>query len=250
MKQNVIRLLRRAACDQSGQALVLMSFMLLGFIGLVGFVVDVGDVYYSYQELQASTNAAAMAGAAGLSTSGSQALSNAAAYSSQSGDKNQFGNLNITGYNAQLGCVTAAVGASVPCVTTGSGTQTANAIQVSQTATVRTYFMAVLGTPSVTLTATSSALMRGAGGVPSNIVIMVDTTGSMNDADKNCTLADVSKFGGGSGRDNTSSGSTPTRVGCALNGVRQVPVRNLCVRVRRLRRHCQRRQQQLHQRRR
>lgn len=184
MKRKLIGLWSRMFHDQSGQSLILMALMMVALLGFSGFVVDFGHVYYSYHELQTSTDAAAMAGAEGLSTSGTQALTQAALYSAQSGDNNYHSNLTITKYTATLGCVTATVGASVACLATDSGT--ANAIQVTQTATVHSYFMGILGTPYVTISATSSALMRGAGGSPYNIAFVVDATESMTAADSNC----------------------------------------------------------------
>ncbi len=220
MKQNIVRFLERMSFDQSGQALILMAGMMLGFIGLVGFVVDVGDLYFSYQELQASTNAAALAGAAGLSTSGNLALSEAQAYNSQAGDKNQYGNLNVTSYTATLGCVSAAVAANVPCVNTGlsSGASTANAIQIKQTARVRTYFMAVLGTPYVDLTTTGTALMQGGTGSPFNIAVVLDITASMSTTDQNCGSYTYTT---GSGRHQRTVTGYYSRLQCAENGVQQ-----------------------------
>ena len=204
MKVNIQSFVQRLLHDQSAQVLPMMAVMMIGFLGMTGWVVDVGDVYYSYNELQASTNAAAMAGAEGLSFNTStvnQASVNALAYSSQSGNKNYMSNLTVATPSITLGCITGSVGASVPCVSTGvSATPTANAIQVTQTATVKTFFMALLGTPSVSLTATGTALMSGAASTPYNVAIVIDTTQSMSTADTNC-------------------GSGKSRLQCALGGV-------------------------------
>ena len=63
-----------------------------------------------------------------------------------------------------------------------------------------TYFAAMFGTSSVTLTATASALMRGAVSSPYNVAIIVDTTKSMtSNNDTNC--------------------GNVSRLQCALNGV-------------------------------
>jgi Flp pilus assembly protein TadG len=224
MKRLMRLICDRIIQDQSGQALVMMLTMMLALLGFTGFVVDVGDVYYSYQMLQASTNAAAIAGATGLPTSGTLALSYAQAYNSQSGNKNQFANLNITNYTATLGCVNGAVASNVPCVNTGlsTGAATANAIQIKQTARVKTFFMAVLGTPYVDLTATGTALMQGGTGTPYNIAVVLDVTESMTTQDQNCGSYQVPVT-------TTKHGKTTTtyeteyysRLGCAENGVQQ-----------------------------
>jgi len=205
MNQNGISFLRRALEDERGQVLPMMAVLMLGLLGMGAVVIDVGDVYYSYNKLVISTNAAALAGAEGLpfnTSTTNQASINATNYSSQTGDKNAYGNLNVTNVSVTLGCITTGVGASVPCVATGTstGASTANAIQVTQTAKVPTYFAAMFGTSSVTLTATASALMRGAVSSPYNVAIIVDTTSSMvNNNDTNC--------------------GNVSRLQCALNGV-------------------------------
>jgi Flp pilus assembly protein TadG len=203
MKQNSKSLLHRTLMDQRGQVLPMFAVILVALIGITGFVVDAGRVYVSYRQLQASTDAAALAGAQGLpfnTTTTNQAVNNATAYSSQAGDKNVFPGLSITSASFTLGCVTAGAGAAIPCTPTGVGVNTANAIQVKQTAKVPLYFIALLGTSSTTLTATSTALMRGGTAAPYNVAIIVDTTNSMTtNIDANC--------------------NNVTRLQCALNGV-------------------------------
>jgi hypothetical protein len=205
MTRNSKSLLGRALGDERGQVLPIVALMMVSFLGMAAIVVDVGDVYYSYNELVISTNAAAMAGAQGLpfnTTTVNQAKTNATNYSSKSNtsENNVYANLNVTSATYALGCVSTGVGASVPCVSTGVGTNTANAIQVTQTATVPLYFAGLFGTSTVSLTSTGTALMRGAAATPYNVAIIVDTTNSMtNNKDSNC--------------------SNVTRLQCALNGV-------------------------------
>lgn len=193
--------LGRVLRSESGQVLPLMAALMIGFLGMAAIVMDVGDVYYSYHELQASTNAAAMAAAEALPVSGADALQNAADYSSQSGSKNDFGNLTVINFTPHLGCVSTGVGASTPCTSTGlaSGVQKANAVQVTQTARVPLYFAALFGHRYMDITATGTALMKGSGS-PFNIALILDMTGSMNTADTNC-------------------GKNTTRLQCALNGI-------------------------------
>jgi hypothetical protein len=186
--------------DERGQLIPIIAFMMVGLLGLTGMVVDVGHAYFSYQLLQNATNASAMAGAQGLLSSGTLAMSNAAAYGSQSGKANAYSNLTITNSTYTLGCVTAAVAGGTPCVSTGlsTGASTANAIQVKQTASVPTTFMRLFGFSTLSMTATGTALMKGTPAAY-NIAIVLDTTASMNTTDSNC--------------------SNKTRLACALSGV-------------------------------
>lgn len=176
----------------------IIAFMMITFLGMAGLVVDVGHAYFAHRLLLNSTNAAAMAGAQGLSTSGTLAVSNAKAYSSQSGQNNAYPNLNVTNSYFTLGCA-ASFAQTVPCVPTGSGGATANAIQVIQTASVPTTFMGLFGFKAINISAKGTALMQGAGPKSYNLAVIIDATQSMNSNDSNC--------------------SGNTRIQCALSGV-------------------------------
>ena len=105
----------------------------------------------------------------------------------------------VTGY-PKLKCLTTT---SVNCV----GTELAggaNAIQVSETATVPMWFAQILGFGSYTLTSTSTASARGGIGELLNVMIILDTTASMSTStDSGCGL-----------------GSSSTRLQCAEAGVK------------------------------
>jgi hypothetical protein len=213
MNTNIKSFLFRRLREESAQVLPMMALMMMGFLGMAAIVADVGDVYYKYNELVASTNAAALAAAQGLpsnSASVNQAQNNAGEFSAAptsltnapTAGVNSNG-LDITAYSFSMGCLSTGVGATVPCLpTAGTESKTANIVQVQQAAKVRTYFAALFGTPYVTISATSSALMRGTP-APFNIALIVDMTGSMNTTDTNCVI----------------NGVTQTRLGCALNGL-------------------------------
>lgn len=188
MSARVKRIARRVLRDESGQTLIMMAVLMIGFFGMAAIVADVGDVYYSYSELRSSTDAAALAAAQGMPFNTStvdQAALNATEYSAQTGKLNAWGNLDVTNYTYQSACLSTGVGAEIPCLATGHGT-TANVIQVTQTAKVRTYFAALFGHRYITLTATATAMIAGAGNAPYNIALVLDTTGSMNDQDSAC----------------------------------------------------------------
>jgi len=179
--------LRRRVGSENGQVLPMMALLMIGFFGAVAMVVDVGDLYYAHNQLIASTNAAAMAGAEGLGKSSTQAINNAYAYGSSAGEKNVYPVLNVTEANpvVTLGCISGGVATGVPCIDNGYGSNV-NSIQVTQTAKVRTYFAGIFGTPWVTINATSTGLMGTPSANPGNFAVIVDTTGSMKDNDPSC----------------------------------------------------------------
>ena len=200
MSRKCESILRRAVDDESGQTLVWVVLLFALLLGMGGLVVDLGRAYISYRELQASTDAAALAAAAQLPITASNKSSNALTlaatkYSSVSGNYNAFGNLN-----SPLATTGAAITVTPGCVTVGGtlGCSTAllaNAVQVTQTVTIPTYFikmLSVLGIQSaktLTLSATSTAQMRGSQRGPYDVALVVDTTNSMHNPDggKNCS---------------------------------------------------------------
>ena len=54
---------RRLRNEESGQILVMSAVLMIAFLGMVALVVDYGHVVYAQRELQAATDAAALAGA-------------------------------------------------------------------------------------------------------------------------------------------------------------------------------------------
>jgi hypothetical protein len=193
-REPLLLLLHKNEC---GQVLVFVALAMVALLAIVGFVVDVGDFYYSYHELQASSDAAALAGGSALPNTTAAAV--ATSYSSVAGGKNVYGNLQnvmmASGYPL-VECLTTLTNQSIPCLAPAN----ANAIVVQQTATVPMFFAQVLGINTLTITATATASMRGAKAGLHNVVIILDTTQSMNDTD-------------------SSSNCNNTRISCALTGV-------------------------------
>jgi Flp pilus assembly protein TadG len=208
MNQHNKSFLRRAHKDQRGQALVMVAFMMVGFFAMAAFVIDFGRIYFSFRELQASTDAAALAGAQTLPSTSSTngAVATATLYSSLAGNKNTYSNLpNVTfvsGY-PKLRCLTS-TSIGLPCLDSSGNIVSsggANAIQVMQQVSVPLTFASVIGTSSVTLTASATASMRGAARAPYNVAIVVDSTPSMRS------------------RDTDGLGCSGTKEYCALQGV-------------------------------
>ena len=192
--------IRRLLKDERGQMLPMMALLLVGMAGTAAMSIDLGRAFVSYRTLQASTNAAALAGAQSLPNS--TAATAAATYSAGTGDLNATANLaNVTmvsGYPKLL-CLTTLSNMGMSCVAPAN----ANAIQVKQQTTVPMLFARIFGKTSLTLTATSTASMRGSGLTPYNVAIIVDTTASMSDTDSDsqcsttrlaCSLAGVQTF--------------------------------------------------------
>ena len=191
--------LRQAIHNECGQTLIWTALLFGLLLGIGGLVVDVGHAFICYRELQASTDAAALAAASQLPITTSNASSNSVIstgtlYSAKSGNKNAYPSLNspmaLTGASISVvpGCVS--MTGMAQCV----GSLLANAVQVTQTVTIPTYFIRALSVfglksaKSLTLTATATAQMRGAQRGPYNVAIILDTTSSMQSPDggSNC----------------------------------------------------------------
>ncbi|MGA8739719.1 MAG: pilus assembly protein TadG-related protein, partial [Terracidiphilus sp.] len=66
MRKNVIEVLR----NESGQVLPWMVLLITLILGATGLTIDLGHAYVCYRQLQASTDAAALAGAYAMTASG------------------------------------------------------------------------------------------------------------------------------------------------------------------------------------
>jgi hypothetical protein len=149
-------------------------FSILVFAGLV---VDFGNAYRVQKALQASADASAAAGAGQLTMGYPPSAPNATAaarkYGSQPGGSNR-----ITGVPAanvsQTVSVTCAPQAGYNC-TNGYP----NTVTVDETATVPTYLLKLLGFSTLTLRAHAQACSP-CGGVPLDVMVVLDRTGSMS----------------------------------------------------------------------
>ena len=181
--------------DQRGVTGTIVAFALPILVGLAGFAIDMGHVFQVQRALQASTDAAALAGAYYLNSETVSPTTEATTFSAVGGSKNALNGASVTmisGY-PKLKCLTSV---SQSC----NGPNAANAIQVKQQATVNTWLSQILGINTLTVTATATA--GGSQALPLDIMIIVDTTASMNDPDTSCSV------------------SGATRLTCALTGLR------------------------------
>jgi hypothetical protein len=210
MKRDSRTLFRRLWKDRRGFALALVGAAMVGLTGMGTLSVDLAVVYFAKTQLQATANAAAMAGGAVLwevntflpgETSSSQAVTAATTYSGVSSDKNAMAasyNVAMASGYPKLLCLTST---GVSCSTTSSP-PTYNAIEVQETATVPLIFARMFGYSSVTLTATAMAGEVCPGGCatgsglsppPYNVMLIIDSTQSMaTTTNSSCTVTGVS----------------------------------------------------------
>lgn len=224
---------RSLARGQEAQILPWTALLMGLFLGISGLVVDVGRGEIAHQELVDSTNAAAMAagamlpasnyGCVGLQFSSSSNSNNASTNSNACGSGtasvytgvNQHPDLQNVTTTVSARCSTTVSGAgwNVPCQAIGGTGANVNAVVVTQTAQIPTFFAGVMGIHKLNISATAAAAAPGVGAKSWNVAIIVDTTASMNTGDSNCgSVPGVS--------------GTPSRLQCALYGV-QILLSNL-----------------------
>ncbi len=184
LKSFAVRLFK----DQRGQMLPVMALMLTGLLGMSALAVDIGRAYASYRDLQATTNAAALAGATGLPAG--TATQYATQYSSVTGNTNAYTFMpNVTmvsGYPKTV-CLATLVSQGIGCAAPSN----ANAIVVMQQVTVPTFFAGLVSHKNITLTATATAAASGGAAAPYNVAIILDATLSQNSADDNCGATEM-----------------------------------------------------------
>lgn len=179
--------------SRRGATAITITLLMPLLIGMAGFVVDVGHIIYIQRQLQSATDAAALAGAHDInccSTQPGKADITATTYSAVVGDKNALpSGVNATmvsGYPL-LKCFNST---GVSC----SGPDNANGIEVRQQAVVPTWFASVLGFTSFTVGATSTAGATGGPPKSLDIMLVLDTTASMNTADSSCSIAGATRL--------------------------------------------------------
>ncbi len=192
--------------DERGQIIPWMGLLSILLIGAAGITVDLGHAFVCYRQLQASTDAAALAGANALGQGSASTASVTSAidlYASTANGANFNTNLPSPTISVTFSCVTDSAMVAAPCQGSGTGN---NVVHVTQTATIPTYFIRVLAAmhmnaaQSLTLTATSSATMASGQNDQVNVAMVFDSTNSMSqkDTDANCNA---------------------TRISCALAGI-------------------------------
>lgn len=176
--------------SNSGATIVIVALTMSGLIGLTAATVDIGKALIIRKTLQAATDSAALSGAGTLAAVGpAAALTSATEYGAQVGGRNALTSFTATmvaGYPKAV-CL-GSIGVS--CV----GSPASNAVVVQQQAVVPTYFTRIAGFSSITVTSTSTAAIASGVIKPVEVMLLLDTTGSMNEADKGCSVAPKTKF--------------------------------------------------------
>lgn len=175
-----------------GASVVIFVMAMVVIVGSTAYVIDLGNVYNAHRVLQASTDAAALAGASEVNcctTQPGKALATASNFSAVSGARNASARMTATmapGY-PQFRCLTTT---AVDC----TGSDSANAIVVKQNASVPMNFARILGISSMNISATATAAAKAGPPIPIDVMIVLDTTGSMNTVDANCSVVAASRI--------------------------------------------------------
>lgn len=186
--------LRRAGADKRGSVAIIVAIAMIALMGVAAVVIDISYVYNVRRQLQNATDQSALAGAAQIYQSAG--VSTANSYSATTGNKNVAPGFTVTmvsGY-PMVRCLTSL---GLPC----AGSPAGNAITVMQTATIPTFFARIFGQNTVTVTVQATAAAAGNQPKPYNIVMIIDTTSSMNTYDGYCnattqTRLTCAKLGG------------------------------------------------------
>ncbi len=221
MKNHGVSFLFRFLRDQRGQTAVVLALSVLVTATLGGTAVEAGHVYYAYERLVASTNAAAVAAGQAMPDIGTSstpaagtAYYNLYKYSADSSSSPSGLNVNslLSGATISLAfacssSVTSSLNVGCQAPTSGScgsGLTTCNVLKVTQTASVNLWFGGLVGVPTMTLKAVSYAAMRGGSDTPYNIAVVMDTTNSMT----------------GSAPSGDGCGTGATQIKCAVSGLK------------------------------
>jgi Flp pilus assembly protein TadG len=162
--------MRHRAREEHGQAFVLMVIALVALLGTGAIVMDVGFAWYAKRQVQASADAAALAGAQELPD-----ITAATSRANQYASLNTPNNLTNVNVNVSTRCSTIAT-ASSWC---GPGkAYQANTIAVTETAQTPTWFAKIFGINTFNVKGVATAC-QPCSSAPVDIMLVVDRTGSM-----------------------------------------------------------------------
>lgn len=177
-KRKFLTIVGRFVNEDSGQVLPWMILLLLMFLGMSALVVDVGHAMVIQKQLQASVDAAALAAAEMLPNASYSTMGTT--YSAAAGKSNAYNGVSVGTPTITPLCLHTVSGWGISCTSTSP-----NAVSVTETATIPTFFAGVLGIKTMTVSAKSTA-SKGSKPLPYNVAIVLDTTGSMDNNDSNC----------------------------------------------------------------
>ncbi|HEY1902847.1 MAG TPA: pilus assembly protein TadG-related protein [Terracidiphilus sp.] len=184
MRKTIASFVRRVFADQSGQTLPFIALAMTGMLGMSGLAIDVGHAYVVRSQLQNAANAAALAASGYVYYSNSDTVNStsiADLYSASSGGNNVYSALGTVQTHVGTRCVNMLM----PVGSTCSSSSVANAVVVTTSTTMKTFFMGLFGVPKLGVNATATASMQGQA-QPWNVAIVVDATSSMSSTDSSC----------------------------------------------------------------
>jgi hypothetical protein len=156
--------MRRARAER-GQILPIVALAIVVLCGAAALSIDVGYAYYAKRQLQAATDAAALAGAQDLPNR-AVALQTAETYATANSPSNVAFN-----FSYETKCTTTALPTCVSSVNP-------NSLMVTGTATTDTWFAGIFGLKHFSVSAHANACSPCSAG-PVDLVIAIDRTGSM-----------------------------------------------------------------------
>lgn len=165
--------------DQRGQVLPWVAAGLVALLGLGGLSVDLGNAYVARADLQNYANAAALAAAGNVYNTSSTSGATTYANDYSGSGTNENANPGLSGVTTSI--TTMCLNMLMPGGASCTSTSPANAVKVTESISVPTYFMRLFGKTSISLSAVSMASMQGMA-QPWNVAIIVDATSSMGDA--------------------------------------------------------------------
>jgi hypothetical protein len=155
---------RRAARQEDGQAILIAVFFMVVLLGFCALSLDVGHAYLTQRHLQASADAAALAGAQVLPD-----VTQASALATTYGPSGS----NVPGDASNIQATF-----STKCLASAPGCSPANAVVVRASAQVPLVFGGLFGVGTFTVHATATACSP-CGEKPLDVMLVLDRTGSM-----------------------------------------------------------------------
>ena len=194
MQAKMQSLAKKLIREENGQTIIVFAFMMITLVAVAGFVVDIGRAVVVNNELRSTTIAAALAGANEMPNSDyvtvAKEYSSCTAPPSGSGittgctaNENNASNLLGTVTTAATGYCSSFVANTLDISCTNMGSGSVNALVVTQTVTMPTIFMQIVGIPSLTFSESQTAAWKGAARNPYNVAVILDASGSMNTVD-------------------------------------------------------------------
>lgn len=221
----VWRLLRGKPRREDGQALIIAVLALVVLLAMAGLAIDIGRAYVAQRQLQAAVDAAALAASQDLPDP-VNAQTTANSYSAMPGAQNERPGLTASSPIVKPICLTTIPGSTtptnVPCQTypgpansSGYRCNPCNAVTVSESGSIGTTFLGVVGLGNLfqSVQSSSTVIMRGGTPHPLDVMVVLDVSSSMNQA---CTDANNTAYRV-AGMTTTSS-----KLDCAKEGIRSL----------------------------